>query len=542
MFAVPDSHDILIAGGLVVDGTGSERVLKDLAIDGAKVSGVFEPGAAKGTMTIDARGCIVCPGFIDIHTHSDVSVLGSPMAESRIYQGVTTDIVGNCGGSAAPVIGEARKPVQAYADEACVDFDWVTVDEYLLRLANVRTSVNVGTLVGADTLRLGVIGPGDTPATDEHMDRMNLLLTQSMLEGAFGLSSGLIYAPGCFASTDELASLATTSAAFGGIYASHIRGEARTLVESVSEAIEIGRRSGSRVQISHHKAVGPNNWGRVKDTISLVEKARAEGIDVAFDVYPYTASCTDLMAVLPPWVRDGPREDILKKLVDAPARERMKDEFKDRFTEWENTVAEDGWESIVVSGFHDRANSRFENKSIAAIAGELGKEPDEVALDLLVQENLRLTAVFHEMSEDDVETVIRHPLAAIGSDGEATCAYGPAAQLPCHPRAYGAFSRALKRYAIDRGVVTIEEMVRKMTSWPALRMGLTGRGVLSRGAVADVVVFDPEKLTDTSTFEKPHSYSRGVEFVLVSGTLTLENGKHTKARAGQVLRHPPRIS
>jgi N-acyl-D-amino-acid deacylase len=537
-----DTHDILIAGGFVVDGTGSPRIRKDVSIDGSKVSGIFGPGQAEGTMVIDAKDKIVCPGFIDIHTHSDVSVLASPMAESRIYQGVTTDIVGNCGGSPAPVIGDARATIQEYADEGCVDFDWVTVDEYLLRLGNVRTSVNVGTLVGADTLRLGVIGPGDVLASDADLGKMNLLLTQAMLEGAFGLSSGLIYAPGCFATTDELVSLATTSAAFGGLYASHIRGEARTVVESVKEAIEIGRRSGSRVQISHHKAVGKNNWGLVNETIALVEMARIEGIDVAFDVYPYTASCTDLLTVLPPWVRDGGRDEILRKLRDPSARDRMKQEFGDRFTSWENTVAEDGWENIVVSGFHIPENSRFENMSIDAIAKELGKDPEDAALDLLVEEGLKLTAVFHEMLEEDVETVIRHPLSAIGSDGESTCAYGPSSHLPAHPRSYGAFARAMRIYALDRGTVTVEEMVRKMTSWPASRIGLRDRGMLATGAVADIVVFDPASFRDTATFEKPHSYSKGVEFVLVSGILTLENGEHTKARAGQVLRHPPRIS
>ena len=536
-----DSHDILIAGGFVIDGSGSPRVRKDVSIDGSRVSGIFDPGQAEGTMVIDAKDRYVCPGFIDIHTHSDISILASPMAESRIYQGVTTDIVGNCGSSPAPVIGDARTIVQEYADEASVNFDWVTVDEYLLRLGNMRTSVNVGTLVGADTLRLGVIGPEDTPAKEEDLGRMNLLLTQAMLEGAFGVSSGLIYAPGCFATTDELVSLATTSAAFGGLYASHIRGEARTLVESVKEAIEIGRLSGARVQISHHKAVGRNNWGLVNETIALVELARADGIDVAFDVYPYTASCTGLSAILPPWVRDGGREEILRKLQEPSVRDRIKQEFGDRFTSWENTVAEDGWENIVVSGFHRPENSRFENMRMDAIAKELGKDPDDAALDLLVEEGLKLTAVFHEMSEEDVETVIRHPLSAIGSDGESTCAYGPSSHLPAHPRSYGAFSRAIRRYALDRGTVTVEEMVRKMTSWPASRIGLRDRGILERGAVADVVVFDPASIKDTATFEKPHSYSRGIAFVLVSGILTLENGEHTKARAGQVLRHPPRI-
>ncbi len=536
------AHHILIKGGTVVDGTGAPGRPLDIAIDGHKIAGMYKRSEAKAALTVDATDKIVCPGFVDIHSHSELMLLCNPLAESKIRQGVTTELVGNCGMSPAPAIGEAKDALASLAEPLDVEVDWVTLDEYLLRLSNLRASVNVATLVGAGTLRQAVVGNRDVKVNGEQLAQMKALLGDAMLQGAFGLSSGLIYAPGCYSTTEELTSLASTASSLGGIYTSHIRGEGRTLVAAVEEAISIGRDAPIRVQISHHKACGRNSWGLVNKTIGMIEDARREGVDVAFDVYPYTASCTSLETILPPWAREGTSEEILARLSNPETRASIVKEFKAPSYYWEDTVAETGWENINVIGLRTDAYRRFENKSIAQIALETGIPPEDIALDIIADEKLRPYAVFHEILEDDVMTVIRNPLAAIGSDGEAESPYGPTGKHATHPRAYGTFPRALRRFVYEKGLVPVEEMIRKMTSWPAERIGLADRGVLAKGMAADIVVFDPAKITDMATFDNSHVYSVGVEHVLVNGAVTISDGEHTKERAGHVLRHAPSVA
>lgn len=535
-------HNILIEGGTVIDGTGILGRPLDVAIDGAKIARLCKRSEAKGAVRIDASGLIVCPGFIDIHSHSEFHLLANPLAESKIRQGVTTELVGNCGSSPAPAIGAAREALEGYAELAEVRLDWVTMDEYLLRLSNLKTSVNVATLVGASTLRQCVIGNSDTRAGEDELARMNRLLADAMLQGGIGLSSGLIYVPGCYASTEELVSLASTSASLGGFYASHIRGEGRTLVKAVKEAIRIGREGHSRVEISHHKACGRPSWGAVNQTITMIEEAREHGVDVSFDVYPYTASCTALDTLLQPWAREGSDEDIIARIKDPQTRKRIIHDFVTPTESMEDTVTDTGWENINVVGLMSDVYRKFDNKTVAEIAKAMGKDPADTTLDILVEENLRAYAIFHEMTEDDVIKVIGHPLAAIGSDGEAEAPYGPSGKHATHPRAYGTFPRALRRYALDKKVVPLEELVRRMTSWPSQRIGLHDRGVLASGMAADIVVFDPERIRDLATFENSHRYAEGIEYVIVNGAVTIEHGEHTKERAGQVLRHKPSIA
>jgi N-acyl-D-amino-acid deacylase len=529
---------MMISGGRVIDGTGGPAVEMDIGLDGPRITGIHKPGTAKGALRIDAAGRIVCPGFIDIHTHSDLSLMGCPLAESKIRQGVTTEVVGNCGGSAAPLLGVAKEAATVHAARYSVQVDWVTMEEYLLRMANLRTSVNVATLVGADTIRQGVIGAADEQPTDSQLNEMKELVGESIRQGAFGVSSGLIYAPGCYANTDELIALASTSASLGGIYASHIRGEGRTMLDAVSEAISIGKEAGARVQISHHKAAGRQNWGLVEKTMNMIEEARGEGVDVAFDVYPYTASCTYLSAVLPPWVHDGGHEATLERLSNPDSRERIKRELSNRETTWENVVAENQWDNIEVSGFRKSENKVYNHKRINDIAREKGADPTELVFDLLVEEELEVTAIFHEMCEEDVERVISHPLSSIASDGEVSATYGPFVDIAEHPRAFGTFPRAIRRYVLDKPLVPLEEMIRKMTSAPAARLGITDRGVIRKGMMADIVVFDPLTIRDRATFADTHQYSEGVTEVVVNGILTIEGGEHLKERAGMVLRKP----
>lgn len=535
-------HDILIAGGTVMDGTGTPGRRLDVAIDGTKISGIYKEPGSRASLVIDAKGMIVCPGFIDIHTHSDLTLFCSPLAESKVMQGVTTELIGNCGTSPAPAIGNAKESLRESAAGMDVEIDWATLDEYFLRLQHMNTSVNVAALIGAETVRRAVLGPDDVRPDKEQLDQMRSLVAEGMLDGACGLSSGLIYAPGCYATTEELISLASVAASFGGMYTSHIRGESSTLVKSVEEAIRIGREANVRVEISHHKACGRRNWGTVRTTLGMIEDARTEGIDVAFDVYPYTAACTALDSVLPPWARDGGAEKELARLKDPTARERLKREVNTLTDEWEASAAEDGWENIVVIGFKKPANRKFENKSVAEIAKSIGKDPTDTAFDLITDEGVLLYAIYHDIKEEDVMTVIRHPLGSIGSDGESVCPYGPLGESIVHPRSYGTFARVIHRYAIEKKLFPLEEAVRKMTSWPAERIGLADRGILAEGLSADVVVFDPSSIRDKATFENPHQFPEGISAVLVNGSVTVSDGRHTKERAGQVLRHRPSVS
>jgi len=531
-------HEILVKNGTLIDGTGHPRRSADVGIDGPRIAGVYEPGTASGTMVLDVTGMIVCPGFVDIHTHSDIHVLGCPLAESKIRQGVTTELVGNCGGSAAPLLGSAVGIYEEYAKEVDVEVTWRTMDEYLLKLADTRSSVNIATLVGADTLRSGVIGLKDRPPSAQEQEDMNDLLAEAMTQGAYGVSSGLIYAPGCYAATPELVSLARVAARLGGFYSSHIRGEGKTLLSAVQEAITIGAEAGCRVQISHHKAIGPRNWSLVDKTLVMIDAARSKGVDVAFDVYPYTASSTSLDSILPPWARDGGKKAILARLRDSDTRERIKQEFLDlEATDWENTIAEDGWDRIVLNGLKKPENKQFENRTVQDLASGLGKKPEDAALDLLLEEDLGVMAIFHEISEDDVKKVLSHPLACVGSDGEIEAPYGPTSDAQTHPRSYGTFPRVLRRYSLDMGLFSLEEAIRKMTAWPAERIGLRDRGVIAPRMAADVVVFDPKRVRDMATFEDSHRYAEGIVHVLVNGLPTIQNGEHTKERAGQVLRH-----
>ncbi|UCE80355.1 MAG: D-aminoacylase [Methanobacteriota archaeon] len=531
-----DDCAILVTGGTLIDGTGSPGVAMEIAIDGSQITGLHPPGEMSGSAIIDAQGGVVCPGFVDIHTHSDLSLLAFPTADSKVRQGVTTEIVGNCGSSAGPAIGAARSMLDDMAELYGISVDWTSLDEYLSRLSDAKTSVNVASLVGAESVRTSVLGEADVKPSKDELLMMKNLVSEAMTNGAYGLSSGLIYAPGCFASTDELIALADSVSPFDGVYASHIRGEGRTLLKAVEEAICIGKSACVKVQISHHKVIGFRNWGLVEQSLQLIQNANDAGTDVAFDVYPYTASCTNLYAVLPPWVQDGGRAIMINRLRQEDVRKRIKHDFKNLDTSWENTVAEDGWENIEVSGFTKPDNRMLEHRRMTEIGMLRGVDPADAALDILLEEGFDLMGIFHEIDDDDVMRVISHPLAIVASDGETETSNGPCRGTATHPRAYGTFPRAIREYALNRNVVSLEEMIRKMTYAPADRIGLVGRGRLARGMMADIVVFDREEIRATSTYEKPNQYAKGIKHVIVNGSPTISDGEHTGERAGTVLR------
>lgn len=468
---------------------------------------------------------MVCPGFIDIHSHSDESVLVNSALESTIHQGVTLAVMGNCGGSSAPVAGLAAEELERDIARFELRRDWSSFGEYLAAIKRGGASINVCSFVGHGTLRQCVMGAEARPPSADELDRMRALLDQALVEGAVGLSTGLIYPPSAYGTTEEIAALGKVVRERDGLYASHIRNESAGLLDAVDEALEIGRRSGVRVQLSHHKAAGQRNWGRVERSMALIEEARASGLDVAADQYPYTASSTTLGVTIPNWAHEGGSAALCRRLADPEVRARIRHE------EVETGRA---WERIVIA----RAQRRPEwaGQSVADLAAAAGQDPLEWTCDALVLHDGSIDIVHHSMSEDDVRSVMVKPWVGIGSDSRANAPYGPLAQGRPHPRSYGTFPRVLGHYSRDLGLLTLEEAVRKMTGLNAERVRLRERGQIRQGWWADLVVFDPATIRDIATFDDPHRYPAGIDQVIVNGVVALEAGETRPVRAGRALR------
>ncbi|MGY4706567.1 N-acyl-D-amino-acid deacylase family protein [Candidatus Bipolaricaulota sp. J31] len=528
------TFDTVIADVRIVDGTGSPWFHGWIGIKDGRIVKVGRGSPGKGHQTLKGRGLVACPGFIDIHGHSDLTLLLNPTAESKVHQGVTTEVIGNCGYSLAPLTERSLKELRATAGRLGqeVSWDWRGFGEYLARLG--RTSLNVAPLVGHGTVRLAVLGPEDRDPTPEELAEMERLVNMAMEEGAFGLSTGLIYPPGCFAGTEELTALARAARRHSGLYSTHIRGEGDTLVEAVREAIRIGEEAGVRVQISHHKAVGERNWEKVKETLRLMEEARARGVDVACDVYPYHASSTTLTACFPPWAHRGGLEELLRRLGDPAAREEIRRSiFED--AGWENFLRQGHWENILISGVRTERNRDLVGKSLQEIARLRSEDPFDALCDLVLEEEGDVSMVVFEISPEDVRHVLGHRLSCVGSDGLCLSPQGPLGEGKPHPRSYGTFPRVLAKYVREEGLFPLEEAIRKMTSLPARRIGLWDRGLIAPGFAADIVVFDPERVADQATFEEPHRFPVGIEHVLVNGEPVVERGEHTGAMPGRVL-------
>jgi N-acyl-D-amino-acid deacylase len=521
--------DVLIAGGTVLDGTGAAPRPAEVAIEGDRVRAVERlPDAAAGQV-IDARGLVVAPGFIDMHSHGDFVLPGLPTADSKVHQGFTLEVVGNCGASLAPLTPARRQDV---IDTALtvppLRWDWTSFGSYLDRLREGGTSINVAALVGHGTVRIAAMGTTDARPGAAELESMRDHVRQAMADGAVGLSTGLIYPPGVFADTEEIVALASAAAGAGGLYASHIRGEGDTLLEAIAEAIEVGRRARLPVQISHLKAAGRTNWPKMAEAIALIERARAEGLDVTADMYPYPAGSTGLTALLPTWAHAGGRDALLARLADPAARARLREAL-----DGPGLAADAGWASIVISGCP--VTPRYEGRTIAEIAAERGQPESEAVIDLLREVRAEADMILFMMSEDNVALGLRQPWVMIGSDGEGRAAEGPYSTGKPHPRNYGTCPRLLGHYVRERGVVPLAEAIRKMTSLPAAKLRLRDRGQLRPGAFADVVVFDPATVADAATFTDPHRYPRGIPWVLVNGRPVVAGGRHTGARPGRVL-------
>ncbi|HWP38006.1 MAG TPA: D-aminoacylase [Gemmatimonadales bacterium] len=502
-------YDLLLKNARIVDGTGNPWFRGDVAIRGDAIARIAPAITEPARRVVDVRGQVVAPGFIDIHTHARRGIFEVPTADNYVRQGVTTLIEGPDGGSPVPL------------------------GPFLARLDSLPKSVNIGSFIGQGSVRSAVIGDVNRRPTPEELDRMRALVEQGMRDGAFGLSSGLFYVPGTFTPTEEVIELAKVAARHGGIYISHMRDEASGVVASVSETIRIGEEGGLPTQVTHHKVVGPGNWGRSVETLRLVDEARARGVDATIDQYPYTASSTSIQAaLLPAWAQEGRREDVLGRLEDPATRARIKEETV-RILRLERGGG-DPKNVVVASCSWD---STLAGKTLADISRLRGMEPTlENAAEAAywIVERGGCQGIFHAINEADLERILRHPATMIGSDGEIPI-YGRANP---HPRSYGTFARVLGVYVRERRAIALEEAVRKMASFPAQRLGLLDRGVLRPGMKADVAVFDPERVRDAATFERPHQYAEGFSLVIVNGAVVYENGAMTAARPGRVLYGP----
>lgn len=527
------SFDLVVRGGLVLDGTGAAAFPADIGIVGDRIAAIGRIAAEQGRRVIDAKGLHVAPGFIDIHTHSDGEILLYPTADSRVRQGVTTEVTGNCGGSAAPIGGPDAERIRAESKEEGLDAPWTSLAAYCDQLARTGISVNHAQLVGHGTLRRNAIGLANRRLTPEELAAVSKAVDQAMTEGAFGLSTGLEYVPGRYTPADEIVALARVVARHGGFYASHIRNEETQVLEAVDEAITVGREAGCRVQISHLKVTGRVNWSKQQAALDLIESARRAGVPVMADVYPYTAYSTGLTILLPAEALEGGTPSLLKRLADAAERDRIRREVG-------RQVSEDPGDAslIVISRMKAPEDQALVGKSVAQIADAWRLDPAETILRLIERQQGNVPFIGHGMSPENVELVLRHPLAMVGSDGSSMAPVGRAAQSRPHPRSYGTFARVLSHYCRERKIFSLPDAVRKMTSVPADQIGLSDRGRIAVGKKADLALFDAATVADQATFDEPHRYAAGVPHVVVNGTLVVENGSHTGARPGRVLLRP----
>jgi N-acyl-D-amino-acid deacylase len=507
-----------------MDGTGSPWYEADVVIQGDRIAGVGLLPGARARDTIDARGLIVAPGFIDMLGHSEFRLLRDGRAVSKITQGITSEITGEVSSVVPVADGDDR--------------DWTDLNGYFERLEAARPAINLGTFVTAGSARRVVMGEADRAPTATELERMKEHVAEAMRQGAMGLSTGLIYAPASFATTEELVELARVAAVHGGGYASHIRSEGDHLIEAIEEAIEIGERAGTWVQIHHLKASGKQNWGKMEEAVAVIDAARARGVDVSADQYPYPAAGTGLDAILPNWAHAGGTDSLLWRLQDPATRARLRAEVASEAgggADW-RISAVGGPTGVLIAGVQQDSLEAYEGKRLDEVAAIRGQEPVDALFDLLLADSARSSAIYFAMSEADIEHAMRQPWVSVGIDAGARAADSTVTGSP-HPRAYGSFPRILCRYVRERGVISLEDAVRKFTALPAARVGLDERGVLKRGMYADLTLFDPETVCDRATFEDPVQTSVGIEHVIVNGVPVVRDGQVTGARPGRALRH-----
>lgn len=524
------SFDVVLKGGTILDGTGGAAFLADLGITGDTIQAIGSISTEQGKQILDVTGLHISPGFIDIHSHSDFTIPTYGTADSRVRQGVTTEITGNCGSSAAPRI-DSEEDRKAWMDDEGFVPDWTDVVTYFASLEKRKLSLNQAMLLGQGTIRSNVVGLEDRKATPEEMKNLIRAVEEGMDAGAIGLSTGLEYSPGMYTPTEEIIEMARVVARRGGLYASHMRNEEKELLSAINETVEIGRSTGVRVQISHLKAAGRVNWSLQKPAIELIEKAKIHGVDLLADAYPYTAYSTGLTVQFLPWVLDGGTSAMMMRLRDTSMRPRIRKELI------EYVLNDPGdYDLIVISDVHTDKNKELIGKNMKQIAAMWKVEPVDAVLRLIEEEEGSVSYVGHGMSPENVEKVLAHPLVMISSDGYSIAPTGKAAESKPHPRSYGTYPRALGYYARERKIFDLPVAIKKMTSMPADQSGLKDRGRIARGKKADLVAFNAGTVKDIATYEDPHRYPQGIVHVMVNGSVVVQNGNHTGAKPGRILR------
>lgn len=521
--------DYLIRGGFIYDGNISEPYLSDIEICGDRISAIGAAVGKEAAYIIDAREMIVAPGFIDTHAHSDFTILADPRAEGKMYQGITTEVNGNCGVSAAPLYGPVIEKRSKDLEDLGIRQRWNTLAEYFALVEQRGISINMASLVGHGNIRGAVLGYDDRPAAEKDLHRMDMLLEAALVEGAKGLSTGLIYPPGVYADMKELLMLAKRVSQRSSVFTSHMRNEGDKVIESVEEMIRIAE-TGVKVHISHLKTAGKRNWSKALQIISLLNRSVEQGMPITCDRYPYTASSTDLDSLLPPWVFEGGDGAEIKRLRDENLRSRIKNEIVLRIED------DDFWGQVFISSVVSEKNRWMEGANIANIGKKLGRQPLDIFFQVLVEEELRVGAIFSQMSEENLRTFLALPYCMIGSDSSARCFDGPTRQGKPHPRGFGTFPRVFGVYVRDERIMAMTHAIHKSTLLPAQTFGLAGRGQIQQGMYADIVVFDPQKIRDTATYENPFQKPDGICHVLVNGVPAVLEGKSTGRHAGRILR------
>lgn len=533
----PPDFDLILRGGTIYDGSGDPPRVGDVAILGDRIAAVGNLGPSTAAREVDVVGLAVAPGFINMLSHTSTALLHDGRSQADIRQGVTLEIFGE-GISGGPLNEAMRaREVERQADFQ-YDVSWTSLAEFLDHLVAAGISPNIASTVGATTLRIHEIAYEDRPPTDEELVRMRELVDQAMREGALGLSTSLIYAPAFYSSTEEIIELCRVVAKYGGVYISHLRSEGNRLLEALDELIHIAREAGVPAEIFHLKAAGQENWGKLDDVIERIEAARAEGLQITADMYTYVAGSSGLDAGMPPWVQEGGYEAWAERLQNPGIRQRVSAEMRTPTDEWENLYVAAGSEGILLVGFRNPDLRHLIGQTLAEVAAARSMPAEEVAMDLVVEDGGRVQVVYFLMSEENVRRQIRLPWMSFGSDAASMAPEGLFLETSTHPRAYGNFARLLGKYVRDEHLLPLEEAIRKLTSLPAENLKIGDRGRLVPDYYADVVVFDPATIQDHATFKDPHQYSTGMVHVWVNGTPVLQDGEHTGALPGRVVRGP----
>jgi N-acyl-D-aspartate/D-glutamate deacylase len=523
--APQQSYDLIIENGSVIDGSGSPGREADVAIAGGKIAAVGDLADAAAERRIDATGLVVSPGFIDMHNHSDDTLLDEPNCESMIRQGVTTMVLGE-GGSQGPR-HPGNKP-------------WTTLGGYFDHVEEKGVAANIASYVGQTQVWTYVKGDEMKPASGDEMEKMKQEIAAAMEQGAMGLATSLLMPPSSLVTTEQLVELAKAAAKYGGVYSSHIRDEGAGVFDAIAEAIQVGRGAGIRVDIIHLKIADKALWGRMPEVVAMIDKAREGGLDIRANVYPYTAGQNNLRAIIPPWAHDGGNEKMIERLRDPKLRARMRKDILTGLPGWYNhyLATGGGWEGMLLVSFRSEKNKPFVGKRMSELIAARGGDPVEVLFDVLLEENGGVQTVYFHHSEEDMQLALKQPYTSIGSDGSAISPDGPRGNMHPHPRWYGTFPRVLARYVRELKTLELPEAIHKMTVMNAEKISIPDRGLIKEGYWADVTVFDPATVADKATFEKPQQYPEGIPYVIVNGEVVLDNYKHSGSRSGKVLRGP----